>query len=274
MSNITIIPQMLNDALKSNPPTANLHISTHASDWLWTVFCLMALSFLIVLVRSFMRPKNFIFHQFALIILITASLAYFSMASDLGHAPITVEFNRSHVGPITRNIFYVRYIQWFINAPLIILLLFIGTGFPLGIPLGHTFSPIFFTEVAVIGGLVGAVVHSTYKWGYYVFGVFGLFYVFTHLIFNVGRFEYPSPTGRTHGSFLATSVILACIWFIYPIIWALSEGGNVINPTAEMIWYGIMDLIAGPVFLAYFFWSHSEVDVEEGRNPPPRREKV
>lgn len=38
-------------------------------------------------------------------------------------------------------------------------------------------------------------------------------------------------------------------WLWYPMIWAFCEGGNVINPTAEMVWYGIIDLITGPIFL-------------------------
>ena len=46
----------------------------------------------------------------------------------------------------------------------------------------------------------------------------------------------------------------------YPICWALSEGANVINPTGEMIWYGILDIIAGPLFLFFFLWEIRGVD--------------
>ena len=31
--------------------------------------------------------------------------------------------------------------------------------------------------VTVVSGLVGALVASSYKWGYYVFGLLGIFYV-------------------------------------------------------------------------------------------------
>lgn len=41
---------------------------------------------------------------------------------------------------------------------------------------------------------------------------------------------------------------------LYPVAWGLSEGGNVISPTREMIWYGILDLVLGPIFLYYFVW--------------------
>jgi bacteriorhodopsin len=36
---------------------------------------------------------------------------------------------------------------------------------------------------------------------------------------------------------------------LYPICWAFAEGANVITVTHEMVYYGILDIFAGPVFL-------------------------
>jgi bacteriorhodopsin len=44
----------------------------------------------------------------------------------------------------------------------------------------------------------------------------------------------------------------AFIWLIYPICWGLSEGSNAITVTSEMVFYGILDLFAGPIFLFGF----------------------
>ena len=46
-----------------------------------------------------------------------------------------------------------------------------------GLPLSDIVTTLFMTLVIVVSGLVGALVHSTYKWGYYVFGVVALFYI-------------------------------------------------------------------------------------------------
>ena len=46
----------------------------------------------------------------------------------------------------------------------------------------------------------------------------------------------------------------------YPIAWACAEGGNVISVTSEMIWYGILDIFAGPIFLFFFLWNLRGVD--------------
>jgi bacteriorhodopsin len=55
-----------------------------------------------------------IFHYITAGLLMVASIAYFSMASNLGFTPIAVEFQRSspRVAGQYREIFYVRYIDW------------------------------------------------------------------------------------------------------------------------------------------------------------------
>lgn len=68
---------------------------------------------------------------------------------------------------------YVRYIQWFINAPLVLLALF--SFVTLATPV--LLIPLFFSWYLVVNGLIGALVTSSYKWGFFVFGLFGLFFV-------------------------------------------------------------------------------------------------
>lgn len=45
---------------------------------------------------------------------VTASIAYYTMGSNLGFTPIAVEFRRSdsHVSGLQREIFWVRYVDW------------------------------------------------------------------------------------------------------------------------------------------------------------------
>ena len=46
-----------------------------------------------------------------------------------------------------------------------------------GVNLSDVFATLFAGEVLVISGLVGSLVASSYKWGYFVFGMMGLFYI-------------------------------------------------------------------------------------------------
>jgi hypothetical protein len=46
-----------------------------------------------------------------------------------------------------------------------------------------------------------------------------------------------------------SAVILSFLWLLYPIAWGLADGGSVIYPDSEMIFYGVLDILAKPVFL-------------------------
>jgi hypothetical protein len=52
------------------------------------------------------------------------------------------------------------------------------------------------------------------------------------------------------------------IWFLYPIAWGVADGGNVISPLGEMVFYGILDVLAKPVFCFYHAWALRGVPYE------------
>jgi bacteriorhodopsin len=80
----------------------------------------MSLATIVFIGMSFTvsRSKR-IFHYITAAITLTAAVAYFTMASNLGYASIEVEFHRSNpkVSGNLREIFYVRYIDWFVTTP-------------------------------------------------------------------------------------------------------------------------------------------------------------
>lgn len=157
----------------------------------------------------------------------------------------------------------MRYIQWFINAPLVLLALLSFTS--MATP--QILTILFFSWFLVINGLVGALVQSSYKWGYFTFGLFGLFFIWCvpdypppyhslvclmfyaryQLLGHVFLFQFRN--GDFRFGYLAGSAYISFIWMLYPICWGLSEGSNNISPTSEMVFYGVLDIMSGPVFL-------------------------
>ncbi|KAI0264257.1 family A G protein-coupled receptor-like protein [Gloeopeniophorella convolvens] len=221
-----------------NPSSAARHLTVGASDWLWVVTVIMGISMLLTLVWSKFQPRGTrAFHHLAVAILTVSTIAYFAMASNLGQTPVRVEFRR---GP-DRSIFWVRYIQWFINAPLILLMLLLTTGFPLS----DIFLTIFMIIVTVVSGLVGALTPTSYKWGFFVFGTLALIFVVYTLLAGGLR----SRLLASRSMYARGGGHIALIWMLYPVCWALSEGGNILNVPHEMIFYSILDLFAGPIFL-------------------------
>lgn len=67
----------------------------------------------------------------------------------------------------------MRYIQWIISLPIILLELLLTTG----LSVSDIVTTIFMAVVFIVAGLVGSLVPSTYKWGYFVFGIAALFYI-------------------------------------------------------------------------------------------------
>lgn len=61
------------------------------------------------------------------------------------------------------------------------------------------------------------------------------------------------------GYYLAAGY-LAFMLITYPICWACAEGANVITVDSEMIWYGILDCLTAPIYLAIILWQVRSVD--------------
>jgi bacteriorhodopsin len=204
------------------------------------------------------RPRHQrIFHYITSAVVFTAAIAYFTMGSNLGFTPIEVEFVRSDpkVRGTFREMFYVRYIDWFITTPLLLLDLMLTAG----MPWPTIFFVIFADWVMIVTGLIGALVTSRYKWGFFTFGNFALFYILYHLGWESRRNanRYGNDVGKT---FLYCGSLTSILWLVYPIAWGICEGGNLIAPDSEAVFYGILDLLAKPVFGALLIWGHRNIE--------------
>lgn len=241
-----------------NGRTADIAITTRGSDWYFAVCAVMTLSGFIFMGLAMRKPRHQrVFHYITSAVVFTAAIAYFTMGSNLGFTPIQVEFFRSNpkVRGTFREIFYVRYIDWFITTPLLLLDLLLTAGMPWPTIL----FVIFVDWIMIITGLVGALVVSRYKWGFFTFGCFALFYIVYHLGWESRRNanRYGDDVGK---AFLFCGSLTSLLWIVYPIAWGVCEGGNIIAPDSEAVFYGILDLLAKPVFGALLIWGHRNIE--------------
>ncbi|KAF4944096.1 hypothetical protein FSARC_14764 [Fusarium sarcochroum] len=252
-----------NGALNANPSTVNgqhsdINITVRGSDWYWAVCAVMTISTIAFIGAGMMKPRTHrIFNYITASITMVAAIAYFTMASNLGWTPIPVEYQRSdhRVAGIYREIFYVRYVDWFITTPLLLMDLLLTAGMPWPTVLWV----ILVDWVMIITGLVGALVKSSYKWGYFAFGCAALAYIVYQLAWEarIHANHVGSDVGRT---FMICGTLTLVVWIAYPIAWGVCEGGNIISPDSEAVFYGILDLIAKPVFGALLLWGHRGID--------------
>jgi len=241
-----------------NGRTADIAITSAGSSFYFAICAVMGVAGFAFLGLGSRRPRSDrLFHYITSAVVFTACIAYFSMGSNLGFTPIEVEYFRSDpvVRGTYRDIFYVRYIDWVITTPLLLMDLLLTAGMP-----WPTIAwVIFIDEVMIVTGLVGALVTSVYKWGYFAFGCAALVYIVYHLAWESRKHanKYGADVGRV---FLLCGSLTSFLWILYPIAWGLCEGGNVISPDSEAVFYGVLDFLAKPCFGALLIWGHRNID--------------
>lgn len=249
---------MVNSAIYTNGPyQVDEHITSRGSDWLFAVCAIMGVSAIGIAAWARVRPQSErVFHYINIALLFTACIAYYTLGSNLGYAATNVEYQRGgKVAGVTRQIFYTRYIDWVVTTPLLLLDLL----FTAGLNWSTIWFTLFLDEVMILTGLFGALTSSNYKWGYYAAGCLAFFGILYELLI-VGR-RNASALGADIGrSYTINTGWLIVLWFLYPICWGLAEGGNVITSDSEAIFYGVLDVLAKPVFAFLILWSHRNID--------------
>jgi len=267
---VDIVARSGNQAVSLNPPHGlDIHITSHGSDFYWALFSFFAFVGIVFLVLGFvLRPTNerlFFYNAIASLFFLT--ITYYTMASDLGWTGIQAEFNHATVSkpretPGIRQIFYARYVGWFLALPPLIanIAIISALSWPTII------FTIFSIETFVVALLIGSLIHSTYKWGYFVFAVVALFLVGFNLLFSFRRAAVASSQVFTS---TFTGSVLTGLLFIYPIAWALAEGGNVIQPDSEAVFYGVLDLCVFALLQGYFLFVVRDVELKTLGIVPP-----
>lgn len=251
-----------NEAISVNAPssTMDIHLTTQGSDWLWAAFCLFAFftivhAFLFITTSS---KTHSIKKSMILLPLFTnaiLSYTYFTYASNLGWTEVPVEFKNvtTDEGLGVRQIFYVKYIGWFLAWPFVLLSMEVATSaielnynsqselfnnlFTL---LSNLVTKILTVEIFVLGLLIGSLIKSSYKWGYFTFSTSAELFA----ISLVGISSYRAWKSYDTNKLAVFLVVFQLIVMVlYPINWGLSDGGNRIQPDSEAVFYGILDLI-------------------------------
>ncbi|KAI1760789.1 bacteriorhodopsin [Hypoxylon sp. FL1150] len=238
---------------------ANLEITNHGSDWYYAISAAMGVSTLIFMALAYRKPQqDRVFHYITACITAVACIAYYAMGSNLGQVPIQAEFIRPGnrwVRPAgTREIFYARYIDWAITTPLLLLDLLLTAG----VPTPTILATLFVDEIMIVTGLIGALTQTRFKWGFWTFGVAALLYIAYQLLFSARR-HAQRLGGDAKKTYLTCGCYLIFLWFLYPVAWGLSEGGNVIHPDGEAVFYGVLDFLSKPVFGFLLLWGHRKL---------------
>jgi bacteriorhodopsin len=95
-------------------------------------------------------------------------------------------------------------------------------------------------------------------WLIFGLGCAALAYIVYMLTFEARRHAngLGSDVGRV---FLMCGALTTILWILYPVAWGVCEGGNVISPDSEAAFYGVLDVLAKPVFGALLIFGHRNI---------------
>ncbi|GAA6051587.1 hypothetical protein JCM3770_003485 [Rhodotorula araucariae] len=256
-------------SIQVNPVTSNIGLSPQGSNYLWSLFGVFSIALIILGFLTHARPKRHrAFHYIGMAILAVTAVQYAAQASNLGYASVPVEWIRSGSRgenqilagapiPPTRSIFYSKWVGYAITMPLIMLLVVLSTGFTLS----RIFIVLFFTLLWVVCYLIGALIPTRYKWAFYTFGTVSLLYILWSILLPGRRSS--KTLGRDHDfGYFGHAIALTFFFLLYPIVWGLSEGGNLLRVASEMFWYGAIDFLLKVAWLYSFLFAIEDVDYE------------
>ncbi|KEQ99707.1 hypothetical protein AUEXF2481DRAFT_1196 [Aureobasidium subglaciale EXF-2481] len=221
-----------NDAVRVNGNTKNgkhvdITITTRGSDFYFAICAVMGFVALSIIVASATKPRADRTFSTSLLLLILLLV----LRTDAKVAGSNCEIS------------YARYIDWFFTTPLLLMDLLLTAG----LPWPTILWTIFLDEVMIVTGLVGALVRTRYKWGFWAFGTVAMFGIFWNLA--IGGRRQAKHLGN---DIYRTNTLCGCLALLirlsYPICWGVSEGANVIPPDSEAVFCGVLDFLAKPVF--------------------------
>ncbi|KAK3903848.1 hypothetical protein C8A05DRAFT_42979 [Staphylotrichum tortipilum] len=257
-----------NDALNINPPTGDSRLSANGSDWLYTVTAIFTVSLIAFIALQYRaRAGERFFHYLFIVANFVGVIAYFAMASDLAFSAIQQADQVGRSGAV-RQIFWAKYVFWVVAFPAVLLAL----GILSGISWASVVFNVALSWIWIISYLVAAFTATGYKWGFFAFGTVA--YILLAVSTLTDGLKGADRAGVKR-DYLALAGWLNLLWLLYPIAWALSDGGNYIGVTAGFIWFGILDilLLTGIGFAVLFFarrWDYGRLNIaftQYGRVP-------
>jgi len=246
------------------PSIENEHVTKQGLITLWVVFVIMVLSSALFAGWSLRIPvSNRLYHVITTTITTIAAISYLMMATGqgIGIRETTIHHHHENIGQdtetlIRRQVFWARFVDWTLTAPLLLL--------DLGILAGMSGAHILMTVIAgitmVLMGLFATFgnEHTAQKWGDFTIAIIAFLVVIWHLALN-GRNAARARTQKVASFYTAIAVYTLVVWAVYPIIWGVANGGRHLSVNKEIIAYAILDILAKPVFGLWLLLTNAKI---------------
>merc|ERR1711865_911528 len=153
--------------------------------------------------------------------------------------------------------FSARYIDWVLTTPIMIHGLVHFAGAP-----DDTFVYLFFMDILmIVSGLIASVVCDSAKWFFFGFSILCFIPIIAYICWWKNKvvdaqFDY----GFYFWNYGSMANLTTIAWFLYPVVWIMSEGLTVLSADGEAIVYTVLDLIS-KVLLGMFVISARSIAI-------------
>ncbi|KAF1817412.1 family A G protein-coupled receptor-like protein [Eremomyces bilateralis CBS 781.70] len=232
---------------------------------LWIGFAIMLISSAVFAGLSWKVPiSKRVFHVVTTLVTIIATLSYFAMALGQGktlHRTVVVHEHKHGIPPvyhtIYRELYYARYIDWFLTLPLLLLDLTLLAG----VSGGHILMTVLASMIMALSGLFSALgaEGTGQKWGWYAVACIAYLVVIWHLAIH-GRAAAYARNSKVGNFFVAIAGYTIIVWTAYPVVWGVANGSRHTSAVnGEIIAYVVLDILTKPVFGLWLLWTYTRV---------------
>lgn len=138
--------------------------------------------------------------------------------------------------------YYARYVDWIFTTPLMLWDLLELAGASWQVIFMVCSLDILMIACGIIGSLL---ITSSVKWVFFVLGCVFFVMMVQELQRSMGKSEYGPQAQKVMTQACALTVIS---WTAYPVVWGLTEGGNIVGINLACLLYAILDVVSKCVF--------------------------
>ncbi|PLB37569.1 opsin family protein [Aspergillus candidus] len=243
--------------IPGTPFFQELHSTGHRT--LWVVTVLMAISSVVfyVLAARVPLPRR-VFHTITSIITTISFIIYLAMATGEGttfkhdilrhankHVPDTHD-------DIFRQVFYLRYINWFLTEPLLLFNLSLVSG----LPGAHLLTAVAGDYVMLASGLLGTFAgHTARRWVWFTISAIGYLVTVYQIGVNGSRAarRKDPQTKRLFGSMAGATLLVRAL---YPVAIAGGALALKLGVDTESVLFAILDIFNQGIVGYWLLLSH------------------
>mmetsp|Transcript_20879 Transcript_20879/g.49535 ORF Transcript_20879/g.49535 Transcript_20879/m.49535 type:complete len:272 (+) Transcript_20879:43-858(+) len=176
---------------------------------------------------------------------LATGLSYFAMLGGQGWI----------IAPNCRQVFFAKYMAWGVSASLVV----VDLAFIAGVPLDLMWSSVGFTLAMAFTNWMASVSEGNVKWMWFVFTL-GAMSTVLGLIFSKFRMSADLHHVSVSELFGKLSWLTLICWCLYPFVWVIGTGSNVVTPNFETMLIMVLDICSYGVFGFVLLMSHEALD--------------